>query len=102
MRRVSRVYAADGGGRLRPRRCGQASSRPGRQAGQWHNDRRPEALHLAVRRGDLASVRLLLAAGGANPNLKSTFQQAYGTPLDIARGIGNDEMEKLLREHGAK
>ena len=54
-----------------------------------------------MRHGYLSIVRLLLEAG-ADPNLRSTFQQAYGTPLEIARGVGNEEMVKLLQEHGAK
>jgi ankyrin repeat protein len=59
------------------------------------------ALHFAVRRGSRPTVLLLLEAG-ADPNLRSTFQQAYGTPREIARGIGNEEMVTLLLRHGAK
>ena len=59
------------------------------------------ALHFAVMSGHASTVRLLLEAG-ADPNIRSIHFDAYGTPLEIARGIGNEEIAEILLQHGAK
>jgi uncharacterized protein len=55
-------------------------------------------LHSAVASRDLESVRALLEAG-ADPNVE---QQGGFTPLYGARHQGNEEMARLLLEHGAQ
>jgi hypothetical protein len=60
------------------------------------------ALHLAVIRGDLPALKLLLAAKGADLNALGGMPER--TPLDLARlraGSGPSEIEKYLLEKGA-
>jgi ankyrin repeat protein len=60
------------------------------------------ALHEAVGDGRIELVRLLLEAG-ADPNAKGVAASGtfLGTPLEVARRFGSDEIAKLLIEHGA-
>lgn len=62
------------------------------------NDFGVTPLHSACAARDLATVRLLLERG-ADPNVP---QPSGFTPLDAAREHGDEELERLLREVGAK
>jgi ankyrin repeat protein len=58
-------------------------------------------LHLAVARGQLELVEMLLQAD-ADPNAESLYQTTFrGTPLEVARRVGNGDIAKLLIEYGA-
>jgi uncharacterized protein len=62
------------------------------------NDFGVTPLHSACAVGDAATVRLLLERG-ADPNVP---QPSGFTPLDAARGQSDAELERLLRDYGAK
>ena len=59
-------------------------------------------LHGAVGNGDLAVARLLLDHGADVTIRRTSVTTWQGTPLDIARRIGNEEMVALLQQYGAK
>jgi uncharacterized protein len=61
------------------------------------NDFGVTPLHSACAVQDLATVRLLLERG-ADPNVP---QRSGFTPLDAARGHGDEKLERLLRDYGA-
>jgi hypothetical protein len=69
----------------------------------WQAKAPNKTLHAAAERGDLRSVKLLLACG-ADPNLDYGFGNVLGpyTPLSSAVTRGHYEIAKLLLEHGAK
>jgi ankyrin repeat protein len=62
------------------------------------NPMRVQPLHSAAASGNLEGAQLLLAAG-ADPNAE---QQDGFLPLDAAAQNGDEPMQELLREHGAR
>jgi len=58
-------------------------------------------LHVAAGKGYIEVVGLLLEADASADGI-SLYQGTYrGTPLEVARRIGNEEIAQLLIEHGA-
>jgi hypothetical protein len=53
----------------------------------------------AVQEGDASIVDRLLKA---KPNLANAKNSAGETPLQVARKQNNDELEEVLKKHGAK
>ena len=59
-------------------------------------------IHIAVGNGDLAIAKSLLDHS-ADVTVRCTSVETWqGTPLDVARRIGNEEMVALLQQYGAK
>ncbi|XP_063224743.1 putative ankyrin repeat protein PA3287 [Bacillus rossius redtenbacheri] len=55
------------------------------------------ALHCAAARGDAGLARALVAAG-ANPDAQARSRWGSVTPLDVARALGQRQVEDYLRE----
>lgn len=58
-------------------------------------------LHEAVKRGDLAAMRKLLAADRQLANARSETDARGVYPLHVAAEVGQAEAARLLLEHGA-
>ena len=58
-------------------------------------------LHDAVKRGDLAAMRELLAADNTLANARSETDPRGVYPLHVAAELGQAEAARLLLEHGA-